>query len=379
MKKLAVIIALSIGVAVVVSGQYDYFTNAYSTDNNTEIASNLLVLNNHYVLLGQRYDQGLKLNFREVDQEGSSVGPITMSLGDFQAYYTNYAEAIVETLDGNLIWAGSVISGLDGVSLGVKFDADYNPIWVVELLSDSLEFNEYQLATELESGEFLFLGTTAYNTDADQWFEYGDLLISKVSETGELLQTSNLLLYDDHFTRVNQVFELENGDLLIVGSVYQDWDQVICRVSQDLDSVLWKYRWGHESFNDWLPWGVMEVDGTLTVAYGDAFAQSEISENSSKVRPHLMRFDPEDQSVLWDIEYDHVLEWGLTHDIVKTPDNGYAIMGFAYELPITHAYGWILKTDSVGNELWFNTYHHVWPEEGDTWILDPIIRFGECP
>jgi hypothetical protein len=246
--------------------------------------------------------------------------------------------------------------------------------------ADSLALPAFELAYELNSGDLIFAGPNHKNTDDDQWYEYSEMFLVKTTPDGTLIWDHKLEVYDDQFFRVNQIFEMDNGDLLVFGSVYHDWDQIILRVSAEGDSILWKYRWGTEDLNDWLPWGVEEEDGAFTVAYLSAFDQSLIDPDFAIIRPRLMRFEPEDQSVLWEVEYDHIMEGCFVHDLVKTPDGGYAMLGWAYVYPgQTHSYGWLLKTDSVGNEEWFHTYYHVWPEPGDTWIWDELYDLEITP
>jgi hypothetical protein len=371
---LNILLALLLGQSPLYS-QYEYFNNAYDTNGHSELCSNVIVEQDGYMVFGMRMDNGsAKLHLRTTDLNGENSVFDGLSIDGYSLFFINYAESFIQTSDGGYAWGGEGI-GVESAGICAKFKSDFSEIeWSNEyLLVDSISYKEFHLAYELSSSDLIFAGYQNFDTDDDQWYEYSDLFLVKTDSEGNVLWEKNIELYDDQFLRVNQLFELDNGDLLVFGSVYHDWDQVICRISADGDSLLWKYRWGAEDLNDWLPWGVQKDNENFIVRYLQGFEVSPLSSDGSRSKVRMMEFSVEDQEVIWESEFDHIFEWGFIKDLVKTPDGGYAVLGWGIETPVTHWYGWVLKTDSLGNEEWFNTYYHTNPNEGDTWINDQLF------
>ena len=348
-------------------GQEETYLNlSFNDGEHAEFATNLII-NEQIELYGVRnFGSQQNLWRRVVNQQGQEQIENEIIFENFNFIVSQWAESIVNFGIDEYLICGLYFDQNGGAFIG-KTTIDFNSCSWLYVIDNAIEdqFKEIEIIKELSDGSIIGLGKNYFNEDEDFSFEYASLLFIKLDSDGNEISQSEILILEDHFLRANQIQELPDGDLIVFGSVFHDWDNVIWRLSPD-GELLDMYQWGTEDLNEWLPWAVYQGEESFVVAYQTATEIYVDPVNYSF--PSLMFFDTENMEPLLVKDYEnHNMLACYMHDLVKTPDNGFALMGYAsYTEGPKHNFGWILKTDPLGNEEWFKTYHH---EEFETFDL----------
>jgi hypothetical protein len=100
-------IALAIGACMLINhttAQYTYFSNAYNTDGQNEISTNIIVSDSTYQMFGIRFYSGnTVLNSRSIDSDGTPTSLNMLTVEDYFYYFINFAESVVRLEDGSFV------------------------------------------------------------------------------------------------------------------------------------------------------------------------------------------------------------------------------------------------------------------------------------
>ena len=190
-------------------------------------------------------------------------------------------------------------------------------------------------AIEVNDGGYVFLGITTVDS-------YSDIYLAKTDSLGNKLWESILGGLSNDLGL--SVLETSDGDLIVAGKIGDGGDLYLAKTDSS-GNMLWNRT--HEGHGH--GFSVLETnDGDLIVA-GSRFVNGLIA-----VEAYLMKTDSSG-NLLWDKTFGgDYMDYGFY--VQATNDDGYIITGS------TNSYGsgnddvWLIKTDSVGNELWNETF-----------------------
>jgi hypothetical protein len=335
-------------------GQYDYFNDVFSIEqNHSAIATNIELIDGQYKVLSQfiNSENFPDLSLLTLDNYGVQVSSDIKSYGYLEL--TNLADALIVTSDNKLLWGGSYTE-VDGFHAVLsKFDENFTVEWNYDYWN--AEDAEFHGCTEISDG-FVGYGVITVNENNDINDDYGDLLITKLNFDGSLAWQKIVPVFDQqYFLRITKAFEMPNGDLMVFGSKYYDWDYFAIKLDSE-GNYLDSYTWGTPLF-DWIPWPVDLGNGEFMVAWQESHYYYQEDEPGAPVStPHLKKFDGNAMSEIWDVEYEmDSLYVGEIGDMVRTPDGGFLICGHNVH-PVDETEwlrsGMLIRTDSLGEELW---------------------------
>ena len=357
------------GISSIIHAQSETYLNlSFHDGEHAELATNFNLMLSHEMFGVRNYGNAQHIWRRSLNENGEIELETELLFDEFQIIVPRWSDSYSILNSGDYLYSGTYFDDPSGGTFIVGIQSDFIELtWLYNLINtEEDQFREIDVVKELADGSIVGVGRNYYNIDEDNESEYATLLFVKLDQDGNELIYEETLIYDDQYVAADLIQEMPNGDLIVFGSVFHDWDNVIWRLSPD-GELLNMYQWGTEDLNEWLPWAVYQGEESFVVAYQTATEIYVDPVNYSF--PSLMFFDTENMEPLLVKDYEnHNMLACYMHDLVKTPDNGFALMGYAsYTEGPKHNFGWILKTDPLGNEEWFKTYYH---EEFET--FDPL-------
>jgi hypothetical protein len=338
-------------------GQYEYFSvsNSYNPDFHCA-SSNVIVLDDSTYLTFESLESIYLEGFRVYNWDGTLLSDLATPIEPYIGYDVNYAEAIINTSDGNYLWVNQASDGINTAGVFALFDeTTLEPIWSLGVEASDSAFNLMMFPLELQDGRLIGIGNSSVDGDDEDWVaDYSYLHLVVLSENGTF-ESQHFYPMDNYLFYPSNVFQLPNGEILVGGAAYNSESSapIMCTISQDFEELSWMSSWGEDYTIGSYPRLVQVSDYEFVVAY-----KGEITGSPNTYCPWLMGYDVENHEVLWEIEYDHDPWAFLLHKMIKTSDGGYAILGLGREsVGPTHDYAWILKTDSLGNEEWYQKYN----------------------
>jgi hypothetical protein len=288
---------------------------------------------------------------RTLDGQGIENNRTSITEVENSFLYPNLSEAIIETSDGGYIQASGYIDGHI-----FKMFPDFTIQW--ELAIDSV--NNFYRPLELANGNFFVCGYT---------YETNHINLFWISPEGEVLYHTFANPYPQgNFYNILRAEELANGDLLLSGfdAIGFDGNQMILHLDET-GNVIWKKKFSYD-FRDWGPFPIVESETMATAVFGhidyvlnpDDAARDNFHGRLGTMQVDLLTGDT--SNVLL---YEPELAGYWITDFTKTPDNGYAILGYAVSQEQTIFYSFITKLNEDRQFQWHKTYLHE-PEETDS-------------
>ncbi len=200
--------------------------------------------------------------------------------------------------------------------------------------------NAFYSITACETGGYLLTGSL--------WIHGRTaILLLRLDELGNVLWSQ---IYNDFIFQVgSEVVECETGGYAIIGYATTDWedfDAILIRTDEDGD-LTWAYYFGGTHNDRGL--AVVECqDG------GFAFAGYSTSYGFGNSDVWLVRTDDQG-SLLWNHTFGGTDD-DLCYSLVETGDHGFVLAGTTESFGAGNEDVWIIRTDSMGNTLWNQTY-----------------------
>jgi Secretion system C-terminal sorting domain len=355
MNKILFFIFFNLGATV--CGAQIYFNNVYDdTTHSTESCSNIVLLEDGSFIVPSAYlpSQGefqAGYNIRHINPEGVELSQDNIIPPQDYVIYVNHSESFIPTSDGGYMQATA-----KGGAYLVKLNIDLSVQW--EILVDSL--TTFYRPLELANGNFFVCGYT-YDTNHINLFW--------ISPDGVVLDHTFANPYPQgNFYNILKAQELGNGDLLLSGfdGVGIDGNQMILRLDAT-GNVIWKKKFSYD-YRDWGPFPIVESETMATAVFGhidyvlnpDDAARDNFHGRLGTMQVDLLTGDT--SNVLL---YEPELAGYWITDFTKTPDNGYAILGYAVSQEQTIFYSFITKLNENRQFQWHKTYLHE-PEEIDS-------------
>jgi hypothetical protein len=302
----------------------------------------------------------------QLDMNGNLLNQADYDLPDLGFFFMQYSEAAQLMSDGSVLSA----VGFEDVNNStfakvISYNQDWTENWAFEMHEfeniPNSTTSDYQCVIQLNDGAFIASGTLGFDTIPDQpGFTSGDFIITKFEQDGTVVwnkhypfHTGDILAFAPFAVRTSDIFEMPNGDILVWGSWYHDWDPMVMRFDSE-GNFISEMHWGDPQYNDWLPWPIQQTDSTFLFAYSNNsnFEWPDVD----YLKPRLGKFNSNTMEVMWEIEYEYVHTFGVTTDFEQLDDNTFVMLGYGYPDPNTPARAFMLAADSFGNLLWLREY-----------------------
>lgn len=335
-----------------------YFNNTYNnTSYYSELSSHITVLEDGTYLVPtvSTNANGFHYNWRYITENGVEVSQLT--LFDSSAYlYPGQNDCFVRTFNGSYLQ--SQIIGFGGL---MKYSSDGELIWNLEV--DSLSGGTSFL--ELNDGE-LFL---CMKEASDSSFTF-----TQLTAQGEPLRSVEMTPIDSsQFTVLEETKELPEKSILLGGwalffrnTFTTDRDEVMLRIDS-LGNILWTKIWDDDTTDQIAFFCDGDNDSTVVMP----IKQVEWYQDNDNHQPFtafvgtaLVNVNTGDTSAVYftDLLLDNPLVW----EILRTPDQGYCMMGSANDEE--HLFTFLMKLD-VNRELeWFKKYSPEPPDEASYYV-----------
>ena len=347
-------------------GQYTYFNNGYMPPH-PEIGSG------QSIELILRNDSIFANGFApfEVDNNGRSV-LVVDQLGELQETWL-YPEG--DLLQG--ISYSDVFASVDNGYLIPTGEFGYPLlIWTDDHFAERFRLSYEQLTTDEISGSFFNSAKLAANatvtvgrmmhdpTPLLAGTFYVNLILTKHDEDGNELWFHEYTPEDvgidveDYIGRQffpqGGIYALDNGEILVFASYGEPSDCFAIKFDSD-GNYLDHVAWGNTSHGDGSPRPVQISGQEFMFVYG---AYSHMLLSDYYFSPKLGLLNVESMTINLQTSLNHDFTYGSITDFERTPDGGFAMLGYA-ELNSNgdeFGYAFIIKTDSEGNEEWYKLY-----------------------
>jgi hypothetical protein len=169
---------------------------------------------------------------------------------------------------------------------------------------------------------------------------------------------------------------LSSGDFLQLGYVGDNgnidsaFGGIIYRVHSNLSDTIWSRKYQYNNINFTINYDAIELASNNIVVAGQYFHSYNTSINNYVGRGWLYMLDANGNR-LWEksINYPSYVGGGQLRDIKLAHDGGFILGGGAYSGSWNSVDGWVIKTDSLGNEQW----RHKMTTGSQWYDSEPII------
>jgi hypothetical protein len=353
-------------------GQYTYFNTHFAPlggiNAGNGVSNQLFVNENHITHVAVYPNFGnYSISFNVQNFEGEFIEQINIYMSGGYLYL-NFADALSSHSDG-FIYAGAKTD--EGAQIR-GFNSAMEQIWeiLVPLYYDELDqpvyftneqTGEFHFSKVLSNGDFIAAGPIIhYNGSepiyADLWLIRYSIDLEMVWEMKFPFYSENILSDIKPLLRVNDLFELPNGDLLVWGCWLHSWQPMVLRFDSE-GNFLTHTNWGSPgpvgALNDWLPWPVQISDEEFVFAYRHGTYQNQFGPQYSKPRVGFFNSTTMTVELLEPLAHEY---YGLTiTDFEKTLDGGFVMLGYGYD-GVTMGFTFMIKLDENGEEVWFKQY-----------------------
>lgn len=351
-------------------GQYTYF-NTYMPAPNTGTAGgfcgHLFVQDNMLWTLGLYNDiSNFQRTHYQLNLEGNLISQVDFDLPDLGFFFMQLSDAVQQQPDGSYLSAvGFEDESHQLFPKVISYNEDWTEDWTFELHDfDNDEFvltSEYHFVIESLDGSFIAAGNVGMDTIPGEIGDTsGDFIMTKFEQNGTIVWNKHypfhdgaVLPFSPFSVRTSDIFELPNGDILVWGAWYHDWDPMVLRFDSEGIFISEKH-WGHPLYDDWLPWPIQLTDSTFLFAYSRGTGVMP-NDGPSYTKPSVGIFNSNQMEVVSSQVYEHELYGSFIIDFEKVNDDLFVLMGYGYD-GISMGYTYMQAVDSQGNELWFNQY-----------------------
>jgi len=260
----------------------------------------------------------------KTDKDGNMLWASKDSV-DFMSY-NGYSVEFVETSDGDFLTVG--FQGFTGDRYIMKRDSEGNCLWA---LPYGNEFGVFSMHNT-QDGNIILAGRSDYNAALRKITEDGTTIWTKVIDCGTSIAQS--------------VYECENGDFVLTGVDYDNYNILVIRTDYVGDS-LWTRTFnglgGHDIGNC-----IIETDEENIMVIGEIHSRSIDT---------FLGFYNQDGDIIWEEMLDEIAA-GKT--VLQSKDDNFIAYSYGGVSNKTNIY----KFDSEKNIMW-NREFDYYPANGD--------------
>jgi Secretion system C-terminal sorting domain len=267
--------------------------------------------------------------------------------------------------DGGYYFATTDISTLE-TPLFLSLDSNFREIWRYakpELVTDS-STSIFEGYTQTQDGNILCFGTRIFNPDLNVVNDnYSHIILAKLSPEGNELWFKELDVTGEAFVSgFNQLLvymrssinELDNGDFLLWGTIATaGYHAAVVKVDSDGNFIAGTFlETGSE--NSYVPVSLPLENNRFFFSHTQGYGSDSGGENR-KIRCGI--FDADAMSFQWFPAFEH-LHYDLSvTNIIRLANGDFCLLGGGYVSASSDLMGYMLRTDSLGNEIWWNVYY----------------------
>jgi len=366
-------------------GQYVYFNSSYNPpfpNVGGGTSDNLLVVDSGYMTFGYfpAPPGTYATSHYFVDFLGNQQNEYTYIVPNHGGVSNEFSDAIVHLPVGFLgarAYYDNTVNRYYGRISTYTNQLEEN--WHYDMLlyqNDSIQYSDYSCARVLNDLNYMALGDVTSDNISDQynWPTNGDIILTKVQPNGSLIwhkqypfHELNYFSLTQPFVKTNDLIELANGDLLLWGGWYDQFDPFVIKVDF-FGNFIDELHWGNPDLGDWLAWPVQISNHEFMFAYSHATGTSTMGQVLSNIQIGVLNSTT--MAINSVHSYDHVYAWGGAVDFEATPDGGFVVLGYGGDPTIPNFMGeaYMMKIDANFNEEWFHAYHPPL-----AWYSDPNV------
>jgi len=390
----ALLILISVLLHTTLWGQYTYFNSHLGPLGGVEAGSgtstNLLVKNNQLISIVNYPNFGnISMSFNIQNMEGQWINQVVNQTNG--QMLTNYADSFSH-YEGGIIGAGFFF---EGPWASIRwFDENYNLSWEkqVPIFFDENEnpvyftnehYGEFLFAKPLDDGGFIAAGRKTYDQQPDifhhnVWLQRYDANHDLVWDKEFPFYSENIIPQSKRFLRLNDLFELPNGDLLVWGCWYNAWMPMVLRFDSEgnfISSASWGSPGALYTVNDWLPWPVQINGEEFLFAYKHGTVFQNLTVHFGK--PRIGHFDASTMEVTLFDPLNYEARHHYITDFEKTADSAFVVLGYGIrpdpdnpnDSNLATEITYLIKVNTAGEEIWYHEY--VPPVEYiNPWVYD---------
>jgi len=390
--KLALLLFTSVLLHTTLCGQYTYFNSHLGPLGGVEagngITSQLMISNDSLVNVVVYPNFGnYTLTFNILNMEGEFIHHVHNPTGsgyvsliyadDFTSYQNGYLYAGVHTF-GVVPYIAYFNSDFEQEwekQVPIFFDDNEEPVYFTNEQSGRFHF-----AKPLNDGGFMVAGQKGYNFDPGA--HYHNVWLQRYNANHELVwdkefpfYSENIIPQSKRFVRVNDLFELPNGDLLVWGAWSPAWMPMVLRFDSEgnfISSVSWGATGPTDTLNDGLPWPVQIDEEEFLFVYKHGTILENVIVQYGK--PRIGRLNAATMQVTLFSPIDREAKHHWINDFVTASDGGYVGLGYGVrtnpENPnMNIEFTYLLKVNAIGEEIWYHEYlppvEHINPKVYD--------------
>jgi Secretion system C-terminal sorting domain len=340
------------------NGTAQYFNNTYNNSTvYAELSTHISIIDDGSYLIPSvsASDDGFKYNWRILNNEGFEINYI--SLLDTNTYlYPGSCDLFFETADGNFVQGQ--VNGSGGVS---KYNVEGGLLF--NFVQDTVIFTSTVM--ELTNGN-IFLASKQ-PSDSSYVFMWLDSIGSPLhSNTVTPIDSAQFLVfYESKELNQNQV--LLGGQTIFFRGMSTDIDGVMLRVDS-LGNVMWTKIWDDDINDQRAFFCDGDDDSTVVMPIKKVVWYLDNDQHqpyTAHVGTALVNVNTGDTSNVYFPEL--ILDNPKVWEIIRTPDQGYCLMGEAND--DDHSFTFLMKLDQNRELEWYKTYAPEPPEIDPTFSL----------
>jgi len=329
-----------------------YFNMTYNNSNfYSELSTHISILSDSTYLVPSisTDENGFHYNWRLIDQFGNEIS--TQGLLDSTSYlYPNNSECFFQMTDNSILQ--SFLTANPGL---IKFTPSGQILW--EFSIDSIS-GSTKCPLELSNGDIF---------SVTQYINGPNIIITKTNTLGEI----DLFHYITPIDSTEALYlekskELPNKEILLGGraifyrGVTTDTDEVMLRVDS-LGNVIWTKIWDDDIQDQFAFFCDGDDDSTVVMPINKVVWYADNDNHfpyTAYVGTTLVNVNTGDTSSVFfpDLILDNPEVW----EIIRTPDQGYCLMGDAND--DNHSFTFLMKLDQNRELEWYHTYAPEPPE-----------------
>lgn len=259
----------------------------------------------------------------------------------------NFA-SLIETDDGGFFMGGHQFTQEGEMGHAYVFavltDEDGEELWNRSIgIGDASHTSVCNAVIEAKSDEYLMTGYTCPDSNS----AVSDGFLLALENDGELLWVQTY--HVERSQRLQAIREVDGGYLLGGYTSNEDGNEDFWLVRTDeVGNMIWSREFGEGD--------LMERCWSLISCREGGWAMT----GSGQAQPNIARLDREAQ-LDWLVHYERDQAY-ITRCIVQTPDNGFALVGWMFDVNDRDDFSFTLKVDSEGNEMWERLDNFAMPE-----------------
>jgi hypothetical protein len=359
--KICLIILLLLLESLISKSQMIYFNEEYNNDLNSG-ATGIFETDSGYIIGGwsELEENGIglmKVLISTIASDGNQISWKTYGEWGWQ-YSVSQQGAFTKISDGGYTLCGTIMNYDISAGFMMKFDHNGDSLWIQTYYDGAPPQDTLYsplVCRELPDKGFILAGQVSNDPGGD------NILLMRTDSLGNKLW---LKQYDDDglTDAAVSIALLPDGGFLLGTVRMSPLDNYLADAgllkTDSFGNVVWMKYYGGQ-YEDWASVVTLADDGNYLV--GSTYAVYEYYPGYPEQRAWIFKTDTAG-NVLWDRTYARCNFLGFCTSVKELDDGNIVISGQASYTDGFGTFGYILKTNSVGDSLWMHDYS-LYPED----------------